>query len=72
MFQRKKTSTLICQASTIKKITDKGGLCLINAEKEKNRINDILNKNTDRVYTCSVERVEINPQIIEVEEYQQQ
>ena len=71
-FKEKKTSTLICQASTIKKITDKGGLCLINAEKEKNRINDILNKNTDRVYKCTVKRVGSNPEITEVEEYQSQ
>ena len=56
--EKQPPSTLICKASTIKKITDK--------EDKKAVINNIIeNKdNQEKVYICSVERVEIKPQII--------
>ena len=66
-------ATLICKASTIKKITENGGLRLIipNENEKKSEINDILNNNnTDKVYTCTVERFGNNPEITDVVEYQ--
>ena len=77
-FKEEQPSTLICTASTIRKITDNGNdscLTITNENEKNNKINDILNKdNKWKVYTCTVERVgnEDNPQIIEVEEYQLQ
>ena len=65
-FQNK--ATLICQASTIKKIADNGNSCLIITNENEKKINDELNKNLDQVCTCTVKREEkdINPQIISV------
>ena len=72
-FQNK--ATLICQASTIKKIADNGNRSyLIIAGKEKDGvINNTLNKNPKQVYTCSVkrEKSESRPQITSVVEYKQ-
>ena len=72
----KNNATLICQASTIKKITDKGGLRLTIQNENKYEIKNIIenNKNLEQVYTCIVKRDwnEDNPQITSVEEYQQQ
>ena len=73
-FTEQQPSTLICKASTIKKITDKNASCLTitNENENKEEINEILNNNPEQVYTCSVERVGENSQITAVEEYQQQ
>ena len=62
-FQNK--ATLICTTSTIKKITDEGGSCLIITNDNNAEINDKLNGNLEKVYKCSVERKveEIKPQI---------
>ena len=69
-FKEKHTSTLICTASTIKKITNSSeGSYLTITNEKKNKINDILNKdNKWKVYTCIVKRGgnENSPQITEV------
>ena len=73
-FNAVDTATLICQASTIKKITDNGDSYLTIPNENKAGINKILNNNKCEVYKCSVERKkkEINPKITDVEEYQLQ
>ena len=74
-FKEKQISTLICKASTLKKITENEKSCLIitNKNEKNNKINDILNKdNKGKVCKCSVKRVGNNPEITEVEEYQPQ
>ena len=62
-FTEEQTSTLICQASTIQKITDDKYSCL-TIENGKDEIKNTLNNNIGKVYTCNVERVEIKHQII--------
>jgi hypothetical protein len=71
MFSKcfKNEATLICQASTIQKIANSGGSCLIIEDKDdikKTIAND--NNNIGKVYKCSVKRGgnEDNPQITEV------
>jgi len=72
-FKEEQPSTLICKASTIRKITDNGNdscLTITNENEKNNKINDILNKdNKGKVCTCSVKRVGNNPEITDVEEY---
>ena len=66
----KNEATLICTASTIKKIADNGGSCLIIPNEKKTGIENIIenNNNPNKVYRCSVKRGvnEDNPQITEV------
>ena len=72
-FKEEQPSTLICQASTIQKITDDGGSCLIIPNKINNEIKKTIandNNNIWKVYKCSVKRVGDNPEITKVEEYQ--
>ena len=71
-FQNK--ATLICKVSTIQKITDNGGSCLIIPNEKKSGFENIIgnNNNPEQVYTCSVKRVGNNPQITDVKEYTQQ
>ena len=68
----KNEATLICTASTIKKITENENSYLTIPNENKNEIKKTLNENLDQVYTCSVKRVGDNPEITAVEEYQQQ
>ena len=72
----KNEATLICTASTIQKIaeTEKGNSYLIIPNKINNEIkNTITNDdNQVKIYKCSVERVKGDPEITNVEEYQQQ
>ena len=58
-FTEQQPSTLICQASTIQKIADEGGLRLTIQYENENDINNIIenNNNLEQVYICSVERV---------------
>ena len=72
-FKEEQTSTLICTASTIQKIADNRGSCLIIPNEKKSEINDKLKGNLEKVYTCSVKRGrnEDNSQITAVEEYKQ-
>ena len=72
-FTEEQTSTLICTASTIKKIAENGNsyLTIPNDNDIKNTIaND--NNNKWKVYKCSVKRVGDNPEITKIEEYQPQ
>ena len=69
-FKEKHTSTLICKASTIKKIANSVGSDLTITNEKKAEIND--NNNQGKVYTCSVNRDGSNPEITKVEEYQSQ
>ena len=71
-FTEKRTSTLICTTSTIQK-TEKKNSCLIIQNEKKTGINKIItNKyNPDKIYKCTVKRVGSDPEITEVEEYQQ-
>ena len=71
-FKEKHTATLICKASTLKKIAEKKNSYLIIPIKNENKINDGLNDNQDKVYTCTVERVGSDPEITGVKEYQSQ
>ena len=72
-FKEKQTSTLICQASTIQKITEKKNSYLTitndneNNDEIKNTINTV--ENQDKVYKCSVKKVGSNPEITGVKEY---
>ena len=52
-------ATLICQASTIQKITEEAKnsyLTITNENENKDMINNTLNNNQGKVYKCSVER----------------
>ena len=73
-FNAVDTATLICQASTIKKITDNGDsyLTITNDNKNNDEIKKTINtvENQDKVYTCSVKRGGNNPEITKIEEYQ--
>jgi surface protein len=71
-FKEEQTSTLICTASTIQKITTKetSYLKITDDKEEAKKINDKLKGNLEQVCTCSVKRVGNNPEITEVEEYQ--
>ena len=75
-FKAGDTATLICTASTIKKITDNGDsyLTITNDNKNNDEIKKTINtvENQDKVYTCSVKRGGNNPEITKIEEYQQQ
>ena len=64
---------LMCQASTIQKITDKTKFSWLTIQNEKkNEINEILNNNQLEVYTCSVNIGGSNPEITGVKEYKSQ
>ena len=67
----KNEATLICTASTIKKIANIGGGSYLTIPNDKKTdINDKLKENPKQVYTCTVKRVRNNPEITKVEEYQ--
>ena len=67
--EKRQPSTLICKASTISKITDNGDdSCLIIPDEKNDWIKNTLKNNLKQVYTCSIERVEDNPKIIDVKE----
>ena len=67
-------ATLICQASTIQKITENGDsyLTITNDNKNNDEIKKTINtvENQYKVYTCSVKRGGNKPEITKVEEYQ--
>ena len=75
-FKEEQPSTLICQASTIQKITDEeDDSCLtITDDNEKNDwIKNTLKNNLKQVYTCTVKKGgnEDKPKITSVEEYKE-
>ena len=68
-FKKEHHSTLICKASTIKKIANSGDsyLTITNDNEKKAKINDGLNKNSDQVYTWTVERkVKDSPEVADI------
>ena len=74
-FTEEQPSTLICKASTLKKITENENSSLTITENVNNINALITNKdNLEKVYTCTVERLESEywPQITSVVEYKQQ
>ena len=73
-FKEEQTSTLICKASTIQKITEKENSCLTITNKINNEIKNTIanNNNLKQVCICSVKRGGSNPEITAVVEYKQQ
>ena len=65
----KNNATLICTASTIKKIANSGGsyLTITNDNEKKAKINNTLNENSDQVYIWTVERkVKDSPEVADI------